>query len=66
MPVDYWDRSRIRNGHLVRLDTDKFAILLMQLVNGHIPSAEPTFVEIPEIGELRQERPGYILDLEIP
>lgn len=66
MPVDYWDRSRIRDGYLIRLDTDKLAILLMQLVNGHIPSAEPTFVEIPEVGELGEEGTGYILDLVVP
>lgn len=66
MPVDHWDRSRICNGHLVRLNADKLAILLMELVNRHISSAQPAFVEVPEVGELRQEGARYILDLEIP
>lgn len=59
--VDDWDSIRVRNGNLVRLDSDQFAVLCVGLVDGHVSAAKTALVQIPEIGELGQERSGNIL-----
>ena len=44
MAIDYRYSVRVCNGDLVRLDTNKLAILPMKFVDGKIPSAKPAFV----------------------
>lgn len=66
MSIDDRNRIRIRNRDLIRLDPDKFAMLLMQLVDCEIPPTPSTLVHIPEVRELRQERSWYILYAPIP
>lgn len=62
MAVDDRDGIGVCNRNLVRLDSHKFAIFRMCFMNGQVAAAEATLVQIPQVGELGQERTGDVLD----
>lgn len=62
MAVDNRDGIGVCNRNLVRLDSHKFAIFRMCFMNGQVAAAEATLVQIPQVGELGQERTGDVLD----
>jgi len=43
------------------LDSDEFAVLRVGIVDSQITAAAATLVQIPEVGELGEERTGDIL-----
>lgn len=66
MAVDNGNGIRIGNGDLVRRDPDQLAVLCVCLVDGQVSATQTALVQIPEVGELGQERSGDVLDRPIP
>ena len=62
MAVNNGDRIRVCDRNLVRLDANEFAVLCVCIVDGHVTTAETALVQIPEVGELGEERTGDILN----
>ena len=62
MAVDNGDRIRVCDWDLVRLDADEFAVFCVCIVDGHITTTEAALVQIPEVGELGEERSRDILN----
>ena len=64
--VDDRDSIRVGDRDLVRRDSNQFAILCMCLVNSQVSATQTALPQIPEVGELGQERSGDILYRPIP
>jgi hypothetical protein len=64
--VDDRNGIRVCNRDLVRRDSNQFAVLCMCLMNSQVSATQTALPQIPEVGELGQERSRNILYRPIP